>query len=331
MSEPDLRRPVRVERAPVWLDGVPSQRLMVILRAPGCVWSRKAGGGCSNCGFAELSTHGAPVSAEELVAQFDAALAEAGPLDDVAEVDVYNSGSFFADEEIPAEARSRILSRLRPPTVRRVLVAARAEQVRAKDLAAARACLGEKELEVGIGLESADDRVRDKLINKGFGRAEFQRAVRILGEHGARLLVYVLVKPLGLSEREAIEDCVATARYVFEVAGRSHVQARIALEPVFVAPQTALEKEFVAGRYQPPSLWSVVEIVRRIHSLGELLVGQSDEGLSPQRIASGCARCDGELRRAFAAYNRTRDLSALSAVSCPDCRPSDTSRPPERC
>lgn len=316
----DLRAPAFVERVPVWLGGSPSQRLIVILRASGCAWARKPGGGCTNCGFDRLTTHGVAVTSDDLVAQFEAALAQAG-LEGVGEIDLYNSGSFFADPEVPPDARRRILARIAQTPVRRVLLETRPEFVRSADLAQARALLGDRELEVGIGLESSDDRVRDVLVNKGFGLPEFERAVAALGPHGARLLVYILVKPLGLSEREAIEDSVATARYVFEVARRHGVAARAAFQPVFVAPDTALERAYLEGRYQPPSLWSVVEIVRRVHPLGELLVGLSDEGLEPRRLPAGCERCSADLRRALAEYNRSRDLAALDAVRCDACAP----------
>lgn len=315
----DLRKPAFVEKAPVWLNGQPSQRLIVILRASGCAWALQPGGGCTNCGFDKLTTHGVAVCADDLVAQFEAALAQAG-LDGVGEVDLYNSGNFFADPEVPPEARARILERLgRESGVRRVLLESRPEFVREVDLAKARAALGDRELEIGIGLESCDERVREVLINKGFGLPEFERAVAVLAKPQARLLVYVLVKPLGLTEREAIEDVVNTARYVFSLAKKLGVASRIALEPVFVAPGTKLEQEFLAGRYQPPSLWSVVEILRRAHPLGEFLVGLSDEGLEPHRLPNGCEKCSADLRKAIAEYNRTRELKVLDAVCCPAC------------
>jgi radical SAM enzyme (TIGR01210 family) len=141
----------------------------------------------------------------------------------------------------------------------------------------------------------------------------------VLGEAGARLLAYVMVKPMGLTEREAIEDAVATARYVFDVAAEHGVAARAALEPSFVPPGTSLERALLAGRYQPPSLWSVVEIVRRVHAAGELLVGLGDEGLSPTCAPSGCERCTPALRAALAEYNHTRDLRALQALDFGCC------------
>ena len=309
-------KPAWVERASAWLGGQATTRLIFIFRAIGCAYARRREGGCTMCGFQTMTTGGVPVAAGDLIAQFETVFADPKALEGVAEVDLYNSGSFLSDPEIAPEVRAHVLGRLGKTAVRRVLIESRPEFIRSENLAAARASLGEKELEVGIGLESADDRVREVLVRKGFGRADFERAVGLLAGAKARLLVYLIVKPQGLSEAEAVEDAVASARYVFGVAARHGVPARAALQPVFVAPGTALEQEFLAGRYRPPSLWSVVEVVRRAHPFGELLVGLSDEGLEPHMVPSGCEKCTGALRAALAAYNRSRDLAVFAGLDC---------------
>jgi len=315
----DLRSPAWVERTPSSVDGAPATRLIFIFRAIGCAWARGPKGGCRNCGFLAMTTRGAPIPAEDLMAQLDSVLDAGGALDGVGEVDLFNSGSFFSDEEMPAAVRAHALDRLSRSTVRRVLVESRPEYVRAERVRDAIARIGADRLEVGIGLESADDRVREELVRKGFSRVEFERAVAVLGQEGARLLVYVLLKPLGLDEAQAVADAIASARYVFEVARREGVRARVALQPTFVAPGTPLEEQFLAGRYAPPSLWSVVEVVRAVAPLGEITIGTSDEGLSPARVPSGCPECTERLRAAIAAYERTRDLASLD-VTC-ECRP----------
>jgi len=313
------RQPARVERAPIWKGGRETDRLMFIFRAVGCGWGRRPDGGCRMCGFAAMTTRGVPVAPADLMAQLDGVLDAPGALDGVDEIDLYNSGSFLADQEIPPEVRAHVLGRLARTAVSHVLVEARAEHVREDKVRAMRALLRpDQRLEVGIGLESADDHVRDVLINKGFSRADFERAADALGAAGAGLLAYVLLKPEGLEERAAIEDAVATTRYVFEVAGARSVRARVALEPAFVPPGTALETALRQGRYTPPSLWSVIEVVRRSHALGELVVGLSDEGLAPQAVPSGCERCTGRLRAALRDYNRTHSLRSLEGLSC-DC------------
>lgn len=304
---------------PAWVERPSPERLIFIFRAVGCAYARQPGGGCTMCGFQKVTTQGVPVSPEDLLAQFDSVFGDPRALDGVTHVDLYNSGSFLADVEIPPQVRQQVLSRLGASAVRRVLIEARPEYVRAENLAAARAALGDKELEVGIGLESADDHVRDVLVRKGFSRADFERAVGMLAGAKARLLTYLVIKPPGLGEAEAVEDAVASVRYVFEVAHRHGVPARAALQPVFVATGTDLKREYLAGRYRPPSLWSVVQVVRRAHAFGELIVGLSDEGLEPHLVPSGCPKCTGKLRQALAQYNRTRELSALEGLDC-ECR-----------
>jgi hypothetical protein len=310
-----------VERTPSFLGGQPTTRLIFIYRAMGCAYGRRPDGGCTNCGFASLTTGGVPVTEEDLNAQLDAELGRPGALHGVGEVNLYNSGSFLSDQEIPPGARAHAMRRLRGTGVRRILVEGRPEHVSVEKLRALKALLGDEELEVGVGLESADDHVREVLVNKGFTRADFEGAVARVGQAGCRLLAYVLVKPMGVTEREAVEDAVASAAWVHDVASRHGVEARVALQPTFVAPGTKLERAFLAGRYQPPSLWSVVEVVRRAHPHGALHVGLSDEGLEPRRVPAGCPRCTETLRAALREYNRTHDVTVLGHLSCA-CRPA---------
>lgn len=312
----DPKKPALVERTPITIDGVSGDRLIFIFRAIGCVYARRPQGGCSNCGFHPLSTDGVPVTAADLIAQFDGYFADPAALAGVVEVDLFNSGSFLCDAEIPPAVRAHVLAALGRSSVRRVLIEARPEFVTRDRVSAATALVDNQRLEVGIGLESADDRVREQLVHKGFGKQEFEAAAEVLAQAGARLLVYLLLKPLGLGEREAVEDAVSSARYVFDTAQRIGLPARVALQPVFVAPGTALEKAFLAGQYQPPSLWSAIETVQHIAPQGELLVGTSDEGLQPHRSPAGCPKCTPSLRAALVEFNRNHDVAQLSKLDC---------------
>lgn len=311
----DLRRPAWVERTPARLDGRETTRLIFVFRAIGCSYARRPDGGCTICGYRTMSTRGEPVAEDDLIAQFDSVADAPQAFAGVGEVDLFCSGSFLADQEIPPRVRAHVLDRLGRSGMQRVLIEARPEHVQAEKVAAARVWLGEGVLEVGIGLESADDRVREVLVHKGFGRADFERAVAVLGRGGARLLAYVILGPLGLDERAAVEDAVASAHYVFAV-GRSHgVPTRVALEPIFVAPDTLVEREYRAGRYRPPRRRSVVEVVRRVHGAGELVVGLSDEGLAGNLVPDMDGASAPQLRAALLAYNRTGDVHLLDGFA----------------
>lgn len=332
----DLRQPAWLERVPTNIDGQPTNRLIFIFRAPGCTYARRAAGGCTMCGFSPLTGRARTPTSADLIAQFDHVFGASDPnasppmrpspqlaelLADLGEVDLYNSGSFLADEEMPPPVRAHIFRRLAEFHLRRVVIESRPEFVTPTALREA-AVLPAGVLDVGIGLESADDHIREVLIRKGFDRPAFERAASVLAAAGVGLLVNILLKPPGvLDDRAALADALATGQYVAALARRLRLRARLALQPVFVVPGTALEADFLAGRYQPPSLWTVVEAVRGLHGILETTVGLSDEGLEPHRSPAGCGRCDDALRAALRDYNRTRGLAAFADLAC-SCRSS---------
>jgi uncharacterized Fe-S cluster-containing MiaB family protein len=148
-------------------------------------------------------------------------------------------------------------------------------------------------------------------------RKAFDRAVKLLGEAGSDLLTYVMLKAMPMSEEDALQDVVATAEYVHEVASTYGVRVRIALQPTFVVPGTRLAAHFLAGRYVPPSLRLVAEAVRRLAGFGDLRVGLWDEGLQPLAAPdaeTGCREC---LLRSLQEFNRTQDVGCLQIVECP--------------
>ena len=254
------RLPAQVEWIPAQVQGRPGFRLMVILNAPGCAYARTSGG-CTNCGFPQAFGTGSAVSAEDYLAQAEAALARIPPgLQEPVEVDFYNSGSYFNPDEVPERAQiSMLVMAASRPEVASLLVETRPEYATAGRLEEAlTACQG-KPLEVGIGLESANPEILRQRIHKGYTWEDFAAAAGLLAGAGARLLTYILLKPIDTGEREAIEDSVVTAQKVFALGRDQKVPTRVALEPCFVAPQTPLYQAFEQGRYRPPWLWSVAE------------------------------------------------------------------------
>jgi archaeosine synthase beta-subunit len=325
----DPGRPVSLELVPAVVAGKPSTRLAVVLRAPGCRYAR-ATGGCRFCGFLALSTRGAKVTAADYRAQIEAVLEAAlAAKPPVEQIDLYNSGSFLADQEVPAEARTLMLSSLTTlPAVQKILIEARPEDVSRDKLRPLVALLSEVRLEVGIGLESADDRVRAELMRKGFSRAVFERAAGEIRDGGASLLAYVFLKPAGLGEAEARDDAVATAHYLAALRSRLRDSAHpdfaltYALQPAFVARESALEAEWTAGRYQLLNLWTVLDVAVVAGRLLPVQIGLWDEDLAGGRVPCGCAHCSPVVRDALRRFNETADLSVLTGLPRCACAPS---------
>ena len=255
------REPMQVEWVPARVLDEAGHRLMIILAAPGCAYARRKAGGCTNCSFPRAFGLGRPVSADDYSAQLEAALAripagDRGPV----EVDLYVSGSFFNPDEVPHEAQRRLLERAaRVDRVARITVESRPEYIDANTVEGALVAVQPSpgvegpQVEVAIGLESADDQILTRRIRKGFRYRQFETAARRLARSGAALGVYLLLKPIATGEREAIEDLVRSAQRVFELGDRLGLSTRIALEPCFVGPGTVLEQSFERGDV-PPTL-----------------------------------------------------------------------------
>ena len=327
-------KPLVVEWILARVGNVPGHRLMVILAAPGCAYAFRKGGGCTNCSFPHVFGLKHPVSADDYAAQIQAAIDQI-PADDVepVEIDLYVSGSFFNPDEVSHEAQRRLLElAARAPRVTRVLVETRPEYVNSNTIEGALVAVQPSpgvtgpEVEVAIGLESADREMREKRIRKGFTWRQFEKAAHRLARSGASLFVYLLLKPMETSERAAIDDLVGSAEKVFELGQRLDLPTRVGLEPCFVGPETVLEQAFERGEYRPPWLWSVIECVQRIHHLGPVLVGLSDEGLNPQRAAHNCDDCSAQMRAALTRFNLDQDPDPLAKLTC-TCRSDWESKP----
>ncbi|MBN2153628.1 MAG: archaeosine biosynthesis radical SAM protein RaSEA, partial [Candidatus Lokiarchaeota archaeon] len=218
--------------------------------------------GCTMCGYNNDSA-GSDVPPEAIVAQFEAALAkhdaELGSASDVV-IKIFNSGSFFDEREIPADAQEAILKRAAAiPQVREIAVESRPEFV---DAAAARrfeACLRPGQPgEVGIGLETWNDVVRQEFINKGFTLEAFLQAHDVLQSAGIGTKAYVLLKPPFLDERAAFDDAVSTIEHLMALG-----VSTVSINPVAVHAHTVVERLWERGAYRPPWLRTVRLVLQR--------------------------------------------------------------------
>jgi radical SAM enzyme (TIGR01210 family) len=307
-------KPAYYRTSQVNIEGIGSNRLMTVLKTKGCEYAHKTGG-CTVCGF--LNHADKNMTAEGIIAQVDFVL-ENFDLSSVGEMDILTLGSFFNDSEVAPATRLAIMERLaKLKQVRRVSVESRAEYVTVAKIKEIKKALGvDKILEFGIGLESANDYLRNKVIKKGLSKKSFEDTVAKVKEAGANLLAYLLVKPPHVSEKEAIEDAVQSAAYVFQVAKKHGVSARAAFEPVFVCENTHLEDLYLNAKYRLLNLWSVVEVIKSAHQYGCIFVGLSDEDLSMERMPYSCSLCNEKIVREIENFNSTQDVSGLNQLDC---------------
>jgi radical SAM enzyme (TIGR01210 family) len=235
--------------------------------------------------------------------------------ENVLQVEIFNSGNFLNPFEVPVAARIGIFETIAQwKSIRVALIESRPEYITSDNLMPIRATLAQagKRLEVGIGLESVSDDIRERILRKGFGRAEFERSVALLSTLDVDLLAYVMLKPAAMPDADAVAETVRTARYVFDVAAEHSVRVRVALQPTFVVPGTPLAADYLQGAYTPPTMEMVCRVTRAIAALGEVHVGLWDEGLRPIALPAACETCRPIFISAISNFNRTQNVFFLS-------------------
>jgi hypothetical protein len=274
--------------------------LTIILRTKGCWWARK--NGCLMCGY--ISDADERVGLEELIKQFDYAFER---YEEFEIVKIFTSGSFLDVREIPEEFREYVYEKLKNAKIRKLIVESRPEFVNRE--VALELSSHNFIAEIGIGLETANDFIRETCINKGFTFKQFIKAAEILKRSNVRLKVYLLLKPPFLSEREAIEDVVSSAKAVRDYADV------VSLNLTHVPSNTYIEKLWQMGVYRPPWLWSAVEALKRIKELG-IEVISDPIAAGKRRSVHNCGKCDKRVAKAIRKFSILQNPAELENLYC---------------
>ncbi|MFN3384297.1 MAG: archaeosine biosynthesis radical SAM protein RaSEA [Archaeoglobaceae archaeon] len=268
--------------------------LTAIITTKGCAWRK-----CTMCSYWLESRN---LSGEILKEQIDQIFAKI----DTKILKIFTSGSFFDENEVSRDLRLYIVERALERGVEKIIVESRPEFVSEEKLRDFEGI----ELEVGIGLETADDFIRENCINKGFSFSDFKFAVEKIKASGFRVKCYLLLKPPFLSEREAILDVVDSAKKV------SKLVDLISINLTNVQKGTIVEKLWERSLYRPPWLWSAVEAIKRIEGDVEIICDPVAGGKI--RGPHNCGKCDREVVSALKLFSLTQDKSLLD-LDC-DCR-----------
>lgn len=295
-------------------------RWLLSLPGAGCEWAKKCGGrGCTMCALPDAArefSHGHLLPTFVFSGLFNLArrsIREVSP----EILAIYNAGSFLCDREIPRAFQLEVCRRVvNDPTLRILFVESRAEYVTPEKIGKMVALLNGKTLQVGIGLEVADEHVRNTVIKKGLTNASFERAVRVIKELGGQVLAYVFIKPVGFSEKEAIAEAVTTARYAFAVGVDI-----VAFEAALIHPKTEMARQYLAGGFRPPWLWTIITVLQQAYPLGYVYMGNFDWGDDrpyPLDIPRNCPKCSERIRQALHRFRRTNDIAVLddAATTC---------------
>lgn len=300
--------------------GRPANRVIIYLRSSGCFWAiRRAQSGevvfkagCLDCEHSVAeTTFGRPISANDYVEQFMGEYNKYGDFSEFPTICIYNEGNFFNPQELPEPARDAILRVIGDnPNIESVIIESLPETIKARHLEVTKSFLGDKEVEIAIGLESVNPEIRTLCVNKSYDLPTFVKTVNLIRKY-FDVLAYVLLKPSFLEEREAIEDAVATTQYAF-----NHGVKVVSLEPVGSSKHNMAGVLETNGLRRVPWLWSVVEVLRRVRHLGEVRVGGLQFAPRYRHVAYNCQRCSEAFYQAIERYNCTLDFSIFEELDC---------------
>lgn len=310
----DVRKRQRVnEKAPdevaaYWtgedlLDGVPAKTHTIIFQTRGCFWGLK--GGCTMCGYVADSAS-RPPTPEDLLAQFESVSKRI----DHGIVKIFTSGSFFDPGEVPEPVRDKILSALNL-YADKIIIETRPEFVTDRIISSAK-MLSDR-FEVAIGLETSSDEIRLNSINKGFLFKDFVRASETAKAHGISTKAYLMMKPPFLTEKDAIEDMVKSALDAAPYAGT------ISINLCNVQRGTLVDELAYKRAYRPPWLWSIVEVLKRLHGKTNSAIMSDPLAAGQSRGPHNCGKCDSAFADAIRKYSITQDVSVFDGLNC-DCK-----------
>ena len=281
-------------RIPVTIGGLPHEMPLGFVGSKGCRWA--SSGGCSMCDYGGFE---GDVPDDLLIGQARELL-DSWPGE--TEINLSSLGSFFDDGELSPGAREGILKEVaKRPQIELLGVESRADHVTTEKVARAKEILGQKRcLEVGMGLESVDDFVRNVCVNKGLSLECFERAVQVVSANGAEPVAHVLFKPPFLEEREAAEDAAATLSYLDELG----IVRRIVVMVCNVKKGTLVGELHGKGLYRPPWLWSVLKTALECSAYvrKKLLIYGFRCGLPMEAVGRNCPRCTDKIQTAIHAF-----------------------------
>ncbi|WP_461864040.1 archaeosine biosynthesis radical SAM protein RaSEA [Thermococcus sp.] len=294
--------------------GAPGTALFIILPTIGC-YRFRIGKACYMCAYPAAAPK-VRWAQDAIVGYVREALGkiegEKGPF----AVRIFTSGSFFDNGELKPETRRRIFEILaEKKEVKEIVVESRSELVRYNAVRELAEIAEGKHFEVAIGLETANDDIADVSINKGNTFEEFVRAAEITHQAGAKVKTYLLLKPIFLSERDAIEDVKGS------ILKAEPYTDTFSINITDIQKGTLYERLWEKKEYRPPWLWSAVEVLlwakRRFP---EKRILSDPVGAGSKRGPHNCLTdYDRVIGRAIKKFSATQDLSYIENLK-PECR-----------
>ena len=283
------------------------QCLTIIIKTGGCSWNR-----CRMCGYRHERYH--KLSKSELIKKIAGQIRwiqENYHDDEYSMLKIFTSGSFLDETEVPPEARKLVAEAFKGKLI---IAESRTEYVR-KDvvenfLSDVDTGVWDTPLYIAMGLETTNDRIREKCIDKGHTFSDFIEAAHEARKGGAGVKTYLMMKPPFLTEKEAMDDM---HRSIKESIPYSDM---ISMNLCTIQSKTDVERYWKQGAFRPPYLWSVLDVLQNAgyHVMCDPVGGGRTRG------PHNCGICDKEIVEGIRSYSLTGDTELVRALFETECK-----------
>jgi radical SAM enzyme (TIGR01210 family) len=303
----DPAKPVKFWSENDILNGKIVDAFVIIFRTKGCSWALKSG--CSMCGYFNDSMW-EDVSDEDILTQLNIAMKS---YSGQKYIKIFTSGSFLDNSEIKPIVKEKILKILYKKA-KKISVESRPEYVKDINLKKVKSIAGSNKFEIGIGLETSNDYIREKCLNKGFKFNDYKKAADIMKKQKIELKTYVLIKPPFLTEKESIYDAIKTVENI------KNITDCISFNPTNIQKNTFVNYLWKRRKYRPPWLFSIVEILKESKKiLKDVKIKCDTVGGGSIRGAHNCKSCDKKFLDAIADFSLSQDIDVFENLEC-ECR-----------
>ncbi|MFX0080491.1 MAG: archaeosine biosynthesis radical SAM protein RaSEA [Candidatus Hodarchaeota archaeon] len=287
----------------------------IILGTKGCSWSLGESGGCSMCGYIQ-DTIIEDINQNQIITQFDYAFnKKIGEIINDNKnyiIKIFNSGSFFDDNEISDKVRSHIYEKVADiDNLKEFVIESRIEYINSEKLKNLKESLKEKQIEIAIGLETVNDYIRNHYINKGMLFNDFKNILKKCKENNIGVKTYLLLKPPFLNEQGAIDDCINSITNLIKIKVNT-----ISINPVNIQKGTLAEYLYLQNRYRPPWYYSLFKVLKKSidrEDLNRIRILSDPSGAGTKRGIHNCLKseCETSAKKTLRNFVLSQDLTTL--------------------
>lgn len=268
----------------IFINGSPKKRLMVVFKTFPCrqILDNKR---CLMCGF---DSHYHKNDSLKLLSQFRY-IKNLIFKKKIEHLDFLSSGSLLDENQVEPMQIMELISEVKKISfLKSIMIEGRTEFCNPEKLTSIKRKLGNIHLEYGIGLEACSDYFRNRVLKKGLKFNNYLKALENLSLMDIGICTYLLAGIPAINAKKSLEETKRSILKIAEIYRRLNSRGRIALFPIFIAPNTQLEKMYKQGKYHLMKFDMLANIINDIKDLinfkkSPLYIGLDDEGISQNR------------------------------------------------